>query len=178
MLSDEELMSAWTAGDDGAFRELFERYTPFLLRVMARGLARPEDATDLVQQTFLQLHRARYDFKQGTTLRPWLIAIASNVRRMHRRAGGRRPEDPVAPADLPEIPVAPQDPEQRERAVQVRRALGDLPDDQREVVWLHWFEGLSFPEIATVVGARHGTVKVRAHRAYERLRGMLGSAAP
>lgn len=59
-----------------------------------------------------------------------------------------------------------------QRAVQ--RALLQLNDSQREVVVLHWYEGLSFPEIAEMLGATTSAVKVRAHRAYQELRGILG----
>jgi len=69
MKSDEELMAAYVAGDQAAFEELFRRYAPALLRVIGRQLSSPGEAHDLVQQTFLQLHRARYDFKPGARLR-------------------------------------------------------------------------------------------------------------
>lgn len=168
-------MSAWAAGDHDSFRELFQRYASLLLRVLGRGLPRPDEAADLVQQTFLQLHRARNDYRPGTPLRPWLLTIGANVRRMHLRASGRRPEDPVPVERLPQLSVEPLDREQAERSARVRAALETLPEDQREVVWLHWFEELSFPEIAALVGARHGTVKVRAHRAYQALRSVLAA---
>jgi RNA polymerase sigma-70 factor (ECF subfamily) len=175
MRSDEDLMQAWSSGDATAFPELFHRYAGLLGRVLGRGLPRPEDSRDLVQQTFLQLHRARRDYRTGAPFRPWLLAIGANVRRMHLRASGRRPEVPVPTEELT-AQVAPADPEKAERAAQVRAALDTLPPDQREVVWLHWFEGLSFQEVATIVGARDGTVRVRAHRAYERLREALGTS--
>lgn len=168
-------MAAWVSGEATAFRELFARHAGLLVRVVGRGLPRPDDAADLVQQTFLQLHRAKADYRAGTPLRPWLLTIATNVRRMHLRASGRRPEEPHAPETLPELPVAAPDPDAGGRAARVREAVAALPQDQRDVVWLHWFEGLSLPEVATVVGASHGAVKVRAHRAYERLRGLLGA---
>ena len=65
MRSDEELMAAYIKGEESAFRVLFERHSPMLLRVMRHQLRRPEDARDLVQQTFLQLHRSRFDFREG-----------------------------------------------------------------------------------------------------------------
>src|SRR5262245_19116973 len=59
MLSDEDLMEGYKAGDRAAFAEIFRRYAPLLLRVMQQQLDRREDANDLVQQTFLQLHRSK-----------------------------------------------------------------------------------------------------------------------
>ena len=70
MRTDEELMQAFAGGDSAAFGELFARWAPALLRVTHRHLGRRADAEDVVQQTFLQLHRARRDFKPGMKLRP------------------------------------------------------------------------------------------------------------
>ena len=60
----------------------------------------------------------------------------------------------------------------------LQRVLGELPADQREVIELHWFDELEFPEVAQVVGASVSAVKVRAHRGYVRLRQALGDDAP
>ena len=68
MPSDEALMAAYQGGDAAALRELFRRHGGALLRMFQRDLARPE-AEDLVQQTFLQLHRARADYRVGAPLR-------------------------------------------------------------------------------------------------------------
>lgn len=173
--SDEALMAAYVAGDRGAFTVLFARYAPRLRRLVARDLARGGDADDLVQQAFLQMHRARRDFRPESRLRPWLFTIALNLKRQYFRRRGRRPESAL-PEDGSAEPVAPRgDPEGAVRDAQVRRALDALPESQREVIMLHWFEGLSFREIAPVVGASQPAVKVRAHRGYEKLREALGT---
>lgn len=167
-------MAAYVAGDRSAFATLFDRYAPRLLRLMQRDLGRSEDANDLVQQTFLHLHRARRDFRPGAALRPWLFTIALNLKRQHFRRKGRRPETSLDAEESIE-PVEPRaGPEGRVRDVQVRAALGHLPEAQREVIVLHWFEGLSFREIADVVGASQPAVKVRAHRGYNKLREVMG----
>jgi RNA polymerase sigma factor (sigma-70 family) len=172
-LSDEQLMTAYVAGDAAAFRTLFDRYSPLLMRAMLRELYVREEANDLVQQTFLQLHRARRDFDPTQRLKPWLFTIAMNLKREHFRRRKRRPErsldvEPTEPA------VAARGAEQVEARRTLARALADLPPDQREVIELHWFDGLEFPEVATVVGASVSAVKVRAHRGYVRLRQTLG----
>ena len=138
-------------------------------------LAASAAAQDLVQQTFLQVHRARRDFRPGSALRPWLYTIAANLRRESRRRAARRPELPLAEQTSREPSVGPAASTPAERLV--RRALQDLPDGQREVVVLHWYEGYTFREIAQIVGASQSAVKVRAHRAYERLRAVLGAEA-
>lgn len=166
---DEELMAAYTAGDSAAFTELFDRYAPLLLGIMRRRLSSPDEAAELVQQTFLQLHRARGDFEQGRKLKPWLLTIAYNLLREHFRRKKRRPEGALS--EEPVDPTERQDPVERaQMGASVRRALASLPDGQREVITMHWFEELSFPEVAEILGVSVSAVKVRAHRGYAALR--------
>jgi RNA polymerase sigma-70 factor (ECF subfamily) len=170
--SDEELMVAYQRGDKNAFAELFRRWSPRLTRLLKRDLGRAEDAHDLMQQTFLQLHRARRDFRPDGKLRPWLYTIALNLKRQHFRRIGRRPESSIE--DAAHDPAAPDAaPDARIADAQLRTALDVLPQAQREVIVLHWFEGLSFKEVAEVVGASQSAVKVRAHRGYAKLREVL-----
>ncbi len=171
--TDEELFSAYVAGDRQAFAELWSRYSPALCRLMRKQVRRSEDVNDLVQQTFLQLHRARNDFREGARLRPWLYTIALNLRREYWRRMARRRE---SPAELDErmLPTVEQaDLVVKENAAALRKALSTLSDGQREVIELHWFEGFSFPEVAQIVGASLSAVKVRAHRGYKVLRAEL-----
>ena len=173
MRSDEELMAAYVAGDRSSFDELFRRYAPILLSVLQRQMRSPSDARDLVQQTFLQLHRARRDFDQKARLRPWLFTIALNLKREYFRRQKRRPEAPLELDGRSDPAVLPHDFTKDELDRTVRRAVDQLPADHREVIVLHWFEGLSFPEISAVVGASVSAVKVRAHRGYVALRKLL-----
>ncbi len=172
MPNDEELMAAYAAGDDAAFRELFLRYAPVVSALIRRDFSRSEDARDLVQQVFLQLHRARRDYRAGAPFRPWLVTIALNVKREHLRRLGRRREAALELAPHEEA-EPPPDRDAKARDVAVNAALARLPENQRDVIVLHWFQGLSFPEIATVVGAKVSAVKVRAHRGYVALRTLL-----
>jgi RNA polymerase sigma-70 factor, ECF subfamily len=165
-------MAAYGLGDAQAFRELFARYSPLLYRMMLRDLHRSEEARDLVQQTFLHLHRARADFDQRMRFRPWIFTIALNLKREHFRRVKRRPE---ASLDVPGA-VEPTDAghgDRTEARQAIRRGLDNIPRDQREVIELHWFDGLSFAEVADVVGASVAAVKVRAHRGYVALRHLL-----
>jgi RNA polymerase sigma factor (sigma-70 family) len=175
--SDEQLMAAYVAGDAAAFRAIFERYAPLLLRAMLRELYVREEANDLVQQTFLQLHRARVDFDPGQKLKPWVFTIAMNLKREYFRRKKRRPERSLDAETTLEPSVDALGAAQVEARRTLARVLADLPPDQREVIELHWFDGLEFPEVAQVVGASLSAVKVRAHRGYVRLREALGDAA-
>ncbi len=175
--SDEELMAAYVAGNAAAFRVIFERYAPLLLRAMLRELYMREEANDLVQQTFLQLHRARADFDASQKLKPWVFTIAMNLKREYFRRKKRRPERSLDAESTIEPAVAALGAARVEARHTLARVMQDLPADQREVIELHWFDGLEFPEVAQVVGASVSAVKVRAHRGYVRLRQALGDDA-
>lgn len=174
--SDDELMGRYAAtGERVSFEQLFMRYAGRLHAYFVRNLGPGPHAQDLVQQTFLHVHRARRDFRQGAPFRPWVYTIAANLRRQHVRRALRKPEAQLDPERHPEPSVSPQASSATDRAV--RRALDSLSESQREVVVLHWYQELSFPEVAQVVGASTSAVKVRAHRAYKKLRDILGEAA-
>ncbi len=171
MSTDEELMDRYVAGDRSAFRELFRRYAPVVMRLVHRGLA-ADEARDLVQQTFLLLHRSRRDFRSGARLRPWLCTIALNTRRQFLRDTLRHR---TLDRELAIESSKPLEPEAAsgEVAVRVRAAIACLPAEQREVIVLHWLDGLSFSEVAKLVGASEGAVRVRAHRGYRVMRRSL-----
>lgn len=175
--TDEQLMASYVAGVEGAFQELFRRHAPALLGMMRRHTRSADEANDLLQQTFLHLHRARNDFRPGSALKPWLFTIGMNcVRESFRRRGRRKetPLEPVEEAKLVADVVSLEDlQESKLKRDRVRVALAELPDNQREVIEMHWFQGRPFEEVAKIVGASLSAVKVRAHRGYTRLRAAL-----
>lgn len=171
-------MQAHAAGDEAAFRELFHRHAALVARIIRRGIARQDVASELVQETFLQLHRGRADFDPSRPLRPWLATIAMNVRRDYLRRIQRRPEGRLENTSTMAIQTTAADPFSAAEAAQVRELVARLPDNQRIVIELHWFEGFSFSEVAAVLGANPSAVKVRAHRGYKRLRALLIDRKP
>lgn len=171
--SDEVLMAAYASGDPRAFEILFDRYAPWIYRIIRRGVSDDETAKDLVQQTFVQVHRARRDYDPSRPFRPWLATIARNVKRDWIRRHVRRPEGHLAEDALEDRATQRADQEAAIDARRLRAAVGTLPDNQREVIELHWFEGLPMGEIAEILGASRTAVKVRAHRAYQALRALI-----
>jgi RNA polymerase sigma factor (sigma-70 family) len=176
--TDEELMSAWVAGDAGAFEQLFARLAPRVHGFFLRSFRDESVADDLLQMTFLKVHRARGQFRPGRRLAPWLFAVAARVRLDELRRRFRLPEEAdeeaVARADEQAPRDEPLDGDVREA---VRAALMELPESQRTVIHLHRYEGMTFAEIAEVLGTSAGAVKLRAFRGYEvlrqRLKGLL-----
>lgn len=168
--SDEDLMVAHIGGDPSAFRELFARYAPLVQRVLSRHIASREEVHDLVQQTFLQIHRARLDFRRQQSFRAWAFTIALNLRREYFRRARRRPTLPLSDSTEPATASFDQAEEARQAVVW---ALERLPKDQSEIIELHWLDGLSFAEVAACAGISESAAKVRAHRGYARLRALL-----
>lgn len=173
--SDEQLMAAHADGDSAAFESLFRRRAPELLRLVRRHIPEEDVARDVVQQAFVQLHTARHDFRTDARLRPWLNTIALNLVRQHYRRRKVRKEGPMSEGLGIAEELRPSRLEREQDASRLREALGLLPDGQREVVVLHWFEEKSFAEVAELVDSSEGAVRVRAHRAYKRLRELLDS---
>ena len=174
--SDEELMDAYVQGDQDAFRTLFNRYAPKLLRgARRRGLSQA-DAYDAVQQTFVHVHQSLSDFRPGAQVRPWIYTIAFNVMRdMGRRLTRQRKlREKVVSAG--EGAKSTESTRVSDETAKARDALTQLPEAQREVIWLHYYQEMSFTEIAKVLGAREGAIRGRAHRGYEKLRSLLKSA--
>ena len=170
----DALMVAYQNGDAMAFDALYgEVAGPLLgyLRSLTRDAAR---ADDLLQESFLQVHRVRHTFEPGRPVKPWLYAIARNVFLMDRRARGRRGRhEELADEELPDVPV-PAEAESLADRDAVRRALARIDAGRREALLLHHMAGLSFREVGAVLGVTEGAAKVRAHRGAVELREILG----
>lgn len=165
-------MQAYQQGDLEAFEELYIRYAALLTNLLRAGVANRQDGDELVQETFLHLHRARRDFRTGERLRPWLMTIALNLKRQYFRGRGRRKD--FAPLQYePEDQESGPSLEQKEQKALLHQALRKLDPLSRQVVELHWFAELPFSEVAQITGLGVSAAKVRAHRAYVRLRQYL-----
>ena len=168
-------MARYQDGDAAAFRELYAIVAPRLLGYLTKMTRSRPVADDLLQQTFLKLHRARAAYVRGADPLPWIYSIAHRTfideARKQKRAIVR-----VAADDLPE-PVADRNDEPRvdpELVQTALDALAELPAQQREAVVLTKLDGKSVAEAAEIAGTSVGAMKVRAHRGYEALRKLLG----
>ncbi len=170
-----ELMMAYQAGRLEAFDALYAKLAPKLRGYLSSHTYNASLTEDLLQETFLQIHRSRHTYAPPRPVRPWVFAIARHVYLMHRRASARRYSvETAAPGELPEVPVPPAM-EQLGSHRDVWRALAELSDDRREAVLLHHVWGFTFGEIGAMLGIRAGTAKLRAHRAISALRTLLAS---
>jgi RNA polymerase sigma-70 factor, ECF subfamily len=171
-------MIAYVSGERRAFEQLFARLGPRLHRFFRRSFSSEATADDLLQQTFLKLHKARVTYKPDLRVAPWAFAIAARVRldefRRRKRLAEDGDEEALARADETQAAAAPADTTvDADTAQAVRRAVDALPESQRVVIQLNRFENMTFGEIARVLGTTEGAVKLRAFRAYATLRQSL-----
>src|SRR5687767_12081527 len=155
---------------------LVDRYQTIAFRTAWLVCGDAADAEDAAQEAFLKAHAALGRFRPGAPWRPWLLRIVANEARNRRRSAGRRAHlagrAAVAgpPPDVPGPDALVLAGEQRSA---LAAAVGRLDPPQRQVVLLRYVLDLSEAECAAVLDCRPGTVKSRASRALERLRGEL-----
>lgn len=168
----EELMERYADGDQRAFSEMYDRLRPVIFGRAARKVG-PEIAEDIVQATFLKLHANRRRYRTGTALLPWIFTISDRLLIDSFRRRGRDQSSLTDDGVLPEVGVVdePVDPLLSEA---VRAAVETLPEYQRDVVVMHFFEGKDLAEVARNLGLEPSTVRVRKHRAGAALRKKLG----
>lgn len=171
-------MDRYARGDDAAFEELYDGLAPRLLSFLLRHTRDYARAEDVVQQTMLQVHRARGRFEPGAHVLPWAFAIARRLLIDQHRKTGR---EVVAPTDddsavqlLVALDASADDVAiAKETAARITAALEELPENQRVAFELIKQDGLSVAEAAEALGTTVAAVKLRAHRAYEALRVVL-----
>lgn len=173
-LSDEALIQQSKQGDLEAFDVLVERYQKKVFAV-AYGLTQDgEAARDLTQESFVRAYQAINHFRGQARFYTWIYRITVNLCMDHFR---KLPAERSAPLDDPDPVPDRTTPEivavQRETDSAVRMAIQALPLDQRAVIIMREIEGLSYKEIAGVMGCSIGTVMSRLFYARKKLRELL-----
>ena len=181
--TDKSLVEAHCKGDPKAFGELVRRYGDGLLGYLTRMSRNRHEAEDLFQETFKRVHEKAHTFR-GSQFKSWLFRIATNaaIDGMRRRKGKRMVSlnqkldcndgdseelSAVALADDSQEPS--QEAAKAEQVQQVREAVMSLPSRQRATLVLAYYQQLSYPEVAKVLGCSVGTVKTQMFRALKTL---------
>jgi RNA polymerase sigma-70 factor (ECF subfamily) len=167
-------MERYQCADPEAPGVLIKALCPALLRFFRSQPAIRQHADDLLQETWLRIHRVRHTYQPGEPLLPWVYAIARRVRidgyRRLRRIHAH--ETPVGLVPEPQAEPAP-----KASPLSFESLVASLPAAQREVVTLLKVGGLSLEEVARATSSTVGAVKQKAHRAYERMRQFIKSRA-
>lgn len=190
MSLEEELLRRCARGEESAYRELVDRLEKPLINFLYRFVGERQAAEDLFQETFVRVIRRLADFRPEATLTTWIYTIARNLaldhlkaRRRHREVSLDRPAAGGGGRVLcfnealrSEGPGPAGEAEAAEAGTRVARALAGLRPAKREALALRVYGGLSYAEVARVVGAPVGTIKFRVHEALGDLSRALGAA--
>lgn len=174
---DVALIRRMCDADETALGALYDRWMRSLYSLVFHLLKDADEAEDVVEETFWQAWRkaSSYEPSRGT-VSTWLLTIGRRRALDRLRAKDRRREEPLTQGDstVANLPASGLDPslaaEGSERRMHVLAALRELPEEQREVLELGYFQGLSQTEIADVTGQPLGTVKTRMRLAMQKLR--------
>lgn len=179
-LADEDLMEMVREGHALAFEIVFDRHAGPAFSLAYRMCGRRARAEDVVQEAFLSIWRSgsRYDRTRGS-VRSWILSTVHNraVDAIRREVGkeARYVADESVAERAPSAERVEDEVERRDDAHRVRRALSDLPSDQRRVIELAYFGGFSHTEIADMLKLPAGTVKGRMRLGLSKLRLSLGA---
>ena len=187
-MSDEDLMELFQAGTEEAYSILMDRYSERLMHYLYGFLNDKKRCEDLLQETFLRVHRNRHSYKRIAKFSTWLYTIAGNLARSEYRKQKRRYMQSIQSVNqnneeyempLPDERFSPD--KHTENAFHdqyVQNALNILPPAFREVVILRDIQQLSYYEVAEITGLPLGTVKSRINRGRSKLQSLLKDVYP
>jgi RNA polymerase sigma-70 factor, ECF subfamily len=181
-VSEADLVHRARQGDASAWDTLVEQHQEALFRLAYLIVSDPDDAADIAQEAFIRAYRSLHRFDPERALRPWLLSIAGNLARNHRRSIGRyfaalqrlaRGEVALhGEANIEELSA------QQREAQSLWKAVRRLSEADQQVIYLRHFLDCSVEETAAVLDIAPGTVKSRLHRALARLRGVIEADFP
>lgn len=175
--SDERLLQDFLEGSQKAFEALFERYRDRIFGYLMRLVRDRALAEELFQEVFLHLFRRAGRFDTSRSFRAWFFRVAHNraVDFLRTDREGRNAEEFKEDASIAlSSPSAEELALESESSRKLEEMLQRLSEEHRSVLLLRFQEGLTYEEIAEVVGCPVGTAKSRAHHAIRRLRELAG----
>jgi RNA polymerase sigma-70 factor (ECF subfamily) len=182
-LSDEQLLQLVARRDAAAFETLYDRHAPVVYNLILRIVSEPPTAEELVQECFWQVWQKASDFRGVGAGAAWLYRIARNRGLDRLRQRSARPqtvdlemeEQGPAFARFGQLPSVETTVEQSWQQQQVRQSLASIPEEQRIILELAYFEGMTQSEIAEYLSVPIGTIKSRIRLGVDKLERLLAS---
>ncbi|MCP5113977.1 MAG: RNA polymerase sigma factor [bacterium] len=169
-----DLMVCYQKADSSAADKLIRQLTPLLFGFLSNPNHSRTETEDLVQECWLRIHKSRHTYRSTEPVLPWIFAIARHTSLDGYRRRRRIESREIMMETLPEKPQKPEAP------IGIRedlaRYVDQLPPSQREVILMLKVAGMSLEEVARATSCTVGSVKQKAHRAYEKLRRLLGES--
>ena len=172
--SFESLMVRYQAGDFASATTLIEACSPRLYRFFLAQAQSRADADDLLQETWLRIHRVRHTYRSGEPALPWFYAIARHVRIDHYRKAMRNATSALELDARASVSDAFS--RETDRSYDLETLLAPLSESQREVLEMLKVTGMSLEEVARATSTSVGSVKQKVHRAYKKLRETMSAA--
>ena len=168
-------IAAWLRQEpEKGFRQLVSRFSEPIYWHVRRMVVSHADAQDVVQETFLKIFKSSADLRDDDSLKSWVYRIATNEALRHLRKNSLEsyPIDD-APAGLLELRADEYTDYSDLEAVKLQKAINSLPEKQRVAFNLRYYDGMSYRQIARVLGQREQTLKVNYHYAVQKLKEKL-----
>ena len=170
-MTDEVIMEAVKNGDLQQATLLFERYNKRIYNFLARMTLDRSLAEDLTQNVFLRVMKYRNSYRQGARFQSWIFQIARNVFSDHYQEVKNKYVDFVDVNHLGDHMADPDEGKsQEEKESLLLRSMARLSEEQREILVLTRFQHMKYEEVATLMETSVANIKVKVHRALNRLR--------
>ncbi len=190
VLSDEKLIQSFISGDETAFSALVERYKHPVFQFILMKVKNRETASDLTQDVFVRLFHAADRYKETGKFFSWLIRIAQNIcidfyRKNQRKQFIALPEESEESDSQLDLQLSNQkvgnsnameELERSEIQIILKKAIDQLPEDQREAIILCHYQGFTYRDISEIQNCPLGTVKSRIHHAHLKIKDYLEQA--
>ncbi len=171
---DSEVIRQIQSGDDSAFDELMRRYQRPVVNFIFRMLGNEDDAADVAQEVFVRVYQKLNTYRPETKFSTWLFALARNAAIDRLRWRARHPTEPIeSESQLAAATDTAKEVDAREIGALIAAAVSELPEDQRTVLVLSEYQGMSHAEIAAVMRCSEKSAESRLYRAKQTLRGVL-----
>jgi RNA polymerase sigma-70 factor (ECF subfamily) len=174
MDEDLDLIDRVEAGEREAFDELVLKHQKPLYSLLYRLVSNHDDAADILQKTFIKAFTGLSSFERRSSFKTWLYQIAINLVKNVYRDRGRTAYVPIDDVIIRKNPRTLESLIHKENMLNLRKALGELPEKQRITLILRVQEGKKFEEVALIMKCSIGTAKANYHHAVKKLKAIMG----
>lgn len=174
-MTESQLIQRCSHGDRDAQRELYTQTCDRIYRLLLKMTHNPEDASDLTQATYIRVLQNIHQFDGTSRVATWIYRIAVNEALQFLRGEKRRG---LRELDRGRGTIAASETTASDARLDVAEALAQLPADERALLVLRYFEGLSYAEMAEILGKPSGTIGSELNRTRQKLRDVLAPEAP